>query len=398
MRKPVVLFVSENVTLAQVVRLVVLAGALDPARYDLHFACSAFDDFVFEGTRFARHLIPSVSRERMDRALHAGSRLYDDETLRSYLQADLALIDRLKPDLVVGDFRWTLSVACPLRQVPHVALINGYWSPHRTDRSFPLPEHPIVRLLGVRLAAIGFPIARPFVFRSFARPLNRLRVEHGFTPYPGLEELLTAGDVVLHPDIAELCPLDGAPSHHRLIGPVAWEPAADAAVLNEPLQGRARAYVTLGSSGDVRVLETALAGLETLDLDLLIATAGRATVASSKRRLVRSFLPGSAAAACSQFVVTNGGASTGYQALAAARPVLGLPFNIDQYLAMRAMERAGAALTLRSGTATATQIADAARRLLAEPVFSQRATALSRALAAVDCRTEFRAIVHDLVA
>jgi len=58
MRKKI-LFVSERVTLAQVVRLVSLARAVDPRVYELHFASARFDDLVFvEHLSFATPSIP----------------------------------------------------------------------------------------------------------------------------------------------------------------------------------------------------------------------------------------------------------------------------------------------------------------------------------------------------
>src|SRR5512134_2469028 len=119
-----ILFVSENVTLAQVVRLVTLAQSLDPRRYEAHFACSRFDDLVFSGTRFVQHELYTLPRERVDRALASGKRLYEKRDLERYLAADLELIDRVRPALIVGDFRLSLAVAGPLRGVPVAALIN----------------------------------------------------------------------------------------------------------------------------------------------------------------------------------------------------------------------------------------------------------------------------------
>ena len=49
-----ILFVVENTTLSQVVRLLVLARALDQQKYEVHFASSAFDPKIFSRTDF-RH-------------------------------------------------------------------------------------------------------------------------------------------------------------------------------------------------------------------------------------------------------------------------------------------------------------------------------------------------------
>ncbi len=76
-----ILFVSEAVTLAQVVRLVALARALDPTRYEVHFASARFDELVFHGTGFVRHPIWSLSPEVVDRRVARGQRLYGMGTL-----------------------------------------------------------------------------------------------------------------------------------------------------------------------------------------------------------------------------------------------------------------------------------------------------------------------------
>src|SRR5689334_8845456 len=50
-----ILFVTENVTLAQCVRLVTLACALDPERYEVHFACSDLPALPVAKHEFIQH-------------------------------------------------------------------------------------------------------------------------------------------------------------------------------------------------------------------------------------------------------------------------------------------------------------------------------------------------------
>src|SRR4051812_18981089 len=102
-RRPHVLFAVEDVSLAQVVRLRQLAAQLDPLRYRVSFAAARFDPLIFEGTRFERHTLPSVSTARLERRLTLGLRLYDQATLARYVRDELAVLERLEPDLVIGD-------------------------------------------------------------------------------------------------------------------------------------------------------------------------------------------------------------------------------------------------------------------------------------------------------
>jgi UDP:flavonoid glycosyltransferase YjiC (YdhE family) len=55
---------------------------------------------------------------------------------------------------------------------------------------------------------------------------------------------------------------------------------------------------------------------------------------------------------------------------------LGIAANLDQYLAMTAIEKAGAGLLLRSGTLTRAPLADALGRLVSEPPYEPAARRL----------------------
>jgi UDP:flavonoid glycosyltransferase YjiC (YdhE family) len=400
--RPRVLFVAEAVTLAQMVRLRVLAGALPPARYEVHFASARFPDLVFAGTTFARWPIRSLAPETVDRAVSRGGRIYDRETLAAYLEDDMRVLRAVRPALVVGDLRWSLAIAAPLARVPLAALINAYWSPHAARDGFPLPDHPIVRLVGVRLAAQHFQRALPLVFRWFAGPVNDLRRLHRLPPVGDLPALLTHGDHVLHPDIPGLVDTPGAPASHRTLGAVDWAPPVELPPWWPSLDpGAPTAYVTLGSSGRVDLLPLVVQGLAAAGVQCLVATAGRIApqalrIGRGARIHVAEYLPGDQAAARADLVVSNGGSTTGYQALAAGRPVVGIASNLDQYLAMSAIQRAGAGVLLRAGNLGAADV----RRAVTDVLADDRTRATARRLAAVcashDAAGEFVRFADDV--
>jgi UDP:flavonoid glycosyltransferase YjiC (YdhE family) len=384
-----VLFVAENLTLAQVVRLRALAAQLDARDYEVHFACSEFEPIAFDGTHFARWPLVTVDRAEALRKVERGQRPYELEVLARYVEEELRLFESVKPDLVIGDFRLSLPVSTRVAGLRHAALINAYWSPYLVREGFPVPDHPIVQLLGAERASKYFPQALPIVFAHFAAPLNRLRKRYGLAPLKSFLELLTGADFTLYPDVPELCPTDGLPENHEFLGPVLWSPNVDfpAALGRSELP---LVYVTLGSSGRVAALDAVLAAIAELPLVALIATAGRAEPgALPENARVVDYVPGQIAAARAAFVVTNGGSSTGYQALAEGKPVLGIASNMDQYLTMAAIERAGAGLLVRSGSAKSAEIRLAMLRLLEAPSFREGATRISQAFARFDCHQRF---------
>jgi UDP:flavonoid glycosyltransferase YjiC (YdhE family) len=248
-----------------------------------------------------------------------------------------------------------------------------------------------VDFLGVKPAEFFYPLAAPLAFRSFAAPVNALRRDFGLPAIGGLLDVLTHGDFTLYPDPPELCPTRALPASHHYLGAVPWAPAAPIAPnVAQLIEGsEPYAYVTLGSSGRASALGAIVEGLSRAGLRSLVATAGRLP-ASEIARLpasgcVTDFVPGDRAARAARLVVTNGGSSSGYQALAEGKAVLGVPSNLDQYLASAAIERAGAGLSLRAGALSAQDVAAGARRLMSDATFERRALDLAVVFARTDC-------------
>jgi MGT family glycosyltransferase len=153
---------------------------------------------------------------------------------------------------------------------------------------------------------------------------------------------------------------------------------------------RPTAYVTLGTifnkgSGDL--FERLLAGLGALDVDV-VATVGRDLDPEDLGpqpphvRVVR-FVPQSEVLPEVDLVVSHGGSGSLMGALAHGLPSLLLPLGADQpHNAGRAVEL-GLAATLDAATATAAQVADRARTVLADAGMRERCRAVADELAAL---------------
>lgn len=390
-----VLFVSENVTLAQIVRLVALADTLDPVRYEVHFAASDFPDFIFAGRPWRKWPLYTLPAEKVFKAVEAGKRLYGRGTLGRYIDADRKVIDEVKPDLVVGDLRWSLTVSAPRAGVPHAALINAYWSPNARREAFPLPDHPIVRWLGEDMAARHFPKALPFVFKHFAAPLDHHRAKHGLPRIGNLLDLLMAGDHVLFADTPGLAPLTRQQPHEHYLGPVLWAPRAPLpAPWREPAK-RPRVYVTLGSSGLLKLLPATLQALAARPVDVLLSTAGRLELNETPPNVQAvDYVDGDEACKAADVVITNGGSSTGYQALAHGRPVVGIPSNFDQYLASQAMQAAGAGRTIPSRQLTPERLGAELDEVLGKDTYRGAAGTIATEMARYPVSQRFPAFVE----
>lgn len=346
-----VLFFAEAVTLAHVARPAVLAGSLDLRLYEVVVACSPTHQHFFGDAPFRRAPLVSISSERFVDALASGRPLYDAETLRDYVKDDLATIERFKPDLVVGDFRLSLSVSCRLAQIPYGTVTNAYWSPYLLNRHYPLPVLPLTRLLPIPVARVVFDRVRPLAFALHCRALNQVRGEHGLDSLGNdLRRAYTDADHALYADPPGLFPLSPLPDHHVHLGPLLWSPPLELpAWWADVPTDRPALYLTLGSSGGAAALRQAVRAVSGMPVSVMVATAGaEISIPPSGNIYTARYLPGLEAARRAQVVVCNGGSPTSHQALAAGVPVIGIASNMDQFLNMSAIAEAGAGTLLRA--------------------------------------------------
>lgn len=369
MERKKILFVAEAVTLAHVGRPLALAQTLDRQRYDVHFACAPGYERFLQGSQLSNWPLTSIASARFLAALAAGKPVYDAPTLSQYVLDDMRLLQQLRPDVVIGDFRLSLSVSARLVQVPYVSVINAYWSPYVTQR-YQVPAIALARILPIPLADTLFNLVRPLAFALHSRPLNQVRRAYRM-PSLGrdLRRIYTDADYVLYADIPEMFPPSDLPASHSYLGPVLWSPPVALPAWWDGLSGlRDIVYVTLGSSGQGALLPRVLQALAPLPVTVIAATAGNADVGVvPDNALVADYLPGELAAARARLVICNGGSPTSQQALAAGVPVLGIAGNLDQYLNMDGVLRAGAGALLRSDRLAEGSLRETALQLLSHP-------------------------------
>ena len=295
-------------------------------------------------------------------------------------------MESVAPDLVIGDLRLSLRVSARIAGIPYVNLSNAYWSPY-ARHPWPVPDLPFVRILGPGLGGLIFRLVRPLAFAIHSLPMNRvsLRYHRGWVGLD-LRRIYTEADLSLYADLPEVIPLHDAPPDQVQIGPVDWSPKVESPEWWEKVPGdRPLAFVSFGSSGGAARLPEVLSQLREMGYRTLLATAGRFRAETDGDWVFAAdYLPGRAAAARADLVVCNGGSPATMQALAEARPVLGLPTNLDQYLNMHYVERTGAGLGIRGDGRDTRALRRALERLRDEPGFRRRAQALAQVLAAND--------------
>jgi UDP:flavonoid glycosyltransferase YjiC (YdhE family) len=399
MDKKRVLFVAEAATLAHVARPLALSAALDPREYDVGFACDP--RFRWALAEFKGRYFPLASKSSHSflAALEQGKPVFDEDTLSRYVRDDLALLSEVRPDVVIGDFRLSLSASARVAGVPYVTISNCYWSPFWRPR-YKVPSLPLTRYLPIPLADILFRTARPFAFALHCRPLNSVRRTYGL-PSLGtdLRRVYTDADYVLYADVPQLFAGVDLPRNHHFIGAVIWSPPVAAPSWWDTIdKARPIVYVTMGSSGRASLLPGIIESLANVNVAVIAATASRELGgALPGNARVAEYLPGDEAARRSHLVICNGGGPTCHQALAAGVPVIGLPGNLDQFLNMQTIEDAGAGVLLRADRFRGSRLRHNVRTLLATRSYAERARNLSEEIRRHPAEANFVAFLRGLL-
>ena len=395
-----ILLMAHDVTLAHLGRPLQLANYLIADGHDVTLAASSESSRFLSGFPGRVHTLAPTGKARFIENLAKGRPVFDFESLKRFTEEDEGLLTTLRPDLVIGDFRLTLSISARRQRLPYATITNAYWSPAFTPR-FVVPNLPMVKFLGVRLSQRLFDLVRPLAFAYHALPMNALRRHYGMPSLgPDLRRIYTDADLALFSDLPEVYGMADDLTHSgTFLGPINWSPDIPLPDWwNELDESRPIVYITLGSSGANELLFPLLDGLRQLNAQLVVSSAGGPLPTLEGQIFCADYLPGDAATARADLVVCNGGSPTSYQALTRGVPVLGIPGNMDQFLNMHFLEKAGVGLSLRGQNLKPMKVAAAAGKLLGDVGYRSAARQLAKRAVGYDCRARLNTALEELLA
>ncbi len=396
------LFVGNGVTLAHIGRPIVLARYADPARYAVNFACDArYRHWLGPLNRVWREIHTQDSASFVA-ALAKGNPPYSCASLCRETEEDLALLDDIRPELVIADFRLSMRIACTLRRIPYASITNTHWSPEFSGR-YRLPDLPEIwlsRCVGARNAGrIGEAIL-PLLLARFTWPMNQARRRFGLPAnVTNIQQVYSAADHFIYAESELDSPLSDLPSNHHYVGPVVWDPPVGLPAWWSALpDDRPLIYVCMGSSGSAALLPFIIRGLEGLPVTTVVSTAGAGRLTRRPDKLFSAdYLPGSLVASRATLAIGNGGSMMLQQILRASTPMLAIPSNMDQQMSIAPFVASGAVRELRLASVTAETVRSTVADMLAEPAHRQAARTAAQRLQTGHTRTRFDQILANIV-
>lgn len=336
-KKTKIVFFCGNVTLAHIARPLTLAKSLDKDKYEIIFVVSENYKKYIEDANFEYITIWSMSNKEFMKRLYWGKALFYDKLIDKYLKDEFEILDKIKPDIVIGDFRLTLGISCKVRKIPYILITNSHWSIYSKTKYDICPDSIIGTLFGDKIAKIMFKNFLPLFMWFNTKPYKKYCKKYKLEEPKGINGLYSYADYILYEDIPSRNKLETLPSNHLFLGPVLWEPNVKLPKeLNNKYKDKILIYFTLGSSGAFS--KKIIKALDNDKYVVFMATAGKnIDLKYPNNFLVFDYLPGIQALKKVDLVINNGGVGCVHQALSEGVPMLCIPSNMDQYLTAKSV-------------------------------------------------------------
>ena len=385
-----ILFLTNLDVLAHTGRCLLIANELNKKKIKVFFAGNGRYCFLVKKNKFELYNIPEILTDEIVKNSEKGRKwpLTSVSKIDSLVRADLSVISKIKPDLIVFDHRYITSISCRIAKIPSVSVTNIWWTNYSKIK-IGLPEtHPIflnfkqLRLLKNLpfLENVGNKLTK-VLFKKWARPYTQVCKIHRVVGINHIYDLFV-GDKVLLPDMELMAPSSNLPKNYHHIGPLVWEPNKK---MPENLKKMKNyIYVSMGSSADPKIFDVIIGVARNLKKERFVITLGKSRKKEDFKNLPENvylydFLKGSDLVEKSKLVVCHGGIGTIYQALSFGKPILAVPFTVEQevYGADRVNDlKVG--LKVSSQSINPSKLSNAIMVLLSDKKYGENAKKLSK--------------------
>ncbi|MGB1251306.1 MAG: glycosyltransferase [Candidatus Promineifilaceae bacterium] len=325
-----ILMMPSGVGWSHATRLRLIADQLVNCDFEIAVLCCAAHRDLFSAYR----RFPTVDVVITDFASNVFA-AYDIELVEQCVRDEMQAISVFQPDLIVADLRLTASISSRVANVPMVSIINA-----ALGRTFD-PVSALVSGSGWAARLIGRIVQtqqKQALVKIFCRVARQFRLR-------GLESLsdFLEGDLTLLADFPQFCPLTAMPNGYHYVGPIIWEGDSETVHLPTINPLRPLIYVTIGNTGSAELIHTVINVFRYEPTYQVIITSGayaaQAPFELAPHIKLAQFIPGMHILPHAWAVVHCGGSGTTYQAIRHGIPALVVPYNNEQQINARLIQK-----------------------------------------------------------
>ncbi len=352
LEKKCILFVGEAFTPSHIMRPHILANqiAREMPMVTVHFASSSpvqpfSKSESSNDVDITYHALPKPKMSFVKRITRVFFPYYNVSEIQSMINAELTLINLIKPDLIIHDFRHSLAISSQLTHVPLITLTDFYWSKlyHDHAKSLIFSKIPVFwRKYLPRYRTMQFIHLAEFIH---VKPFNKIANKYKLNIFIDLRDLFSYGKENWVYDVTSVAPFKQTATT-KMIGPVIWETDARVPEWLLELQPNSAICINFGSGGDPVVLQKYVEALAGSYQPLIVVTAGKVVIKPRPGLYVADFIPFSKVLEKSKLCICHGGSSIVYQAINAQVPILATPTYNAQLYSMYQFAKLGVGVLL----------------------------------------------------
>ena len=126
------LLIPENNSLSHIAKCVTVMELLESAGHEIHLAVGKKHSNFLDRLGIAHHVLPDI--QETDHGGFPSFKWFSKvETITACIREEVALIDQIRPDRVLGVFRFTLFASAQIAGVPYDSLICGCMTPQSQE-------------------------------------------------------------------------------------------------------------------------------------------------------------------------------------------------------------------------------------------------------------------------
>lgn len=366
-----ILFIPLGIGLAHTGRVLVVAQELKKRGYEIVFASGRTVSKIIKAEGFEHYLIPEISpKESLDKTRKLKPNFYSLVKIKQFVNAEIKLYKKVKPDVVISDTRLTTKVSTKIAKIPLITINNANVTKYYdySKARFPIPIFflnefiPSTVLYPLKkewfqkevLSRVGPPIVEAFLVRQLLK-FNIVIQQHDLTPIKSLYDMLM-GDLTLIADAPFFRPTKKLPKKVKVVGPLSWQPLIKLPKWSKKIESLNKSkkpivYITAAGTGDGKIVKKTIKCLSGFPATLVITTGNAMKPKimqdiSRKDLYITNYLPGNWIMQKANAVIFFGGNSTAYQALSNSTPQIIFPLHLDQQDNANQLERLGTGIII----------------------------------------------------
>jgi len=335
----ILVFVNAH-ALAHVSRPLEIAKSMKTHGYEFIFGGYGKYLTVAEKDGFETVELPYITEEQLVAATRSQrlDKLFKEIQIVEYVNAEIELIKRLCPSLVIVENRPTAITSAEVMGIKTVSILNVHMSQYKEIPFYSLRN---ITRLGAKapfryVDRIENIIEGLLIDKLVMRDIGKLRRSFGLKKKHGFAN--EEGDITLFPDLPEFSPVSRLPPNVHYVGPLTWHndlPAPES--LQQIDEEKKCIYFTIGSSGLEELIENVRTFISE-DIPIIIA-AGELDHAKGfslpPNVFLEKFVNTDMVLPRCDLVVCHGGNGTIYQALSHGVPIVGIAMHEEQYYGLK---------------------------------------------------------------